>query len=83
MIRGYLGVSNVNPLSHGYYRVYVGYGNNCGLIKKMLKEKGYWQIVDRIQDNPHFVWTQLKSQFFIDRSLKKGKRITNIESDMD
>ena len=71
LMRGYLGLSTVRPITHGHYRAYVGYGNNCNLIKKILKERGYWVIVDRMEDDPHFVWTQLKVQSFIDKKLKK------------
>jgi hypothetical protein len=52
-------VQNVSPPSLGFYKIYVGEGNNSQLIKQCLKSKGYWVLVDSLADKPNFVWTQL------------------------
>ena len=65
LIRFYLNIGAINPIPNGFYRAYIGPGNNCTLIKKTLKERGYWTIVDSLSDNPHFVWTQLRCKKFV------------------
>ena len=64
LIRFYLEVGPVNPINSGFYRAYIGPGNNCGIIKKCLKERGHWMIVESLSENPHFVWTQLRTRKF-------------------
>ena len=67
MIQSYLHINEVKPISLGYYRAYIGPGNNCNLIKKILKERGYWCFVDSLDDDPHFVWTQEKCLRFFNK----------------
>ena len=58
LIQSYLHLNEVKPIPSGYYRAYIGGGNNCNLVKKILKERGHWCFVDSLDDDPHFVWTQ-------------------------
>ena len=40
-------------------RVYIGKGNNSGLIRGLIKRRLWCAITDRVED-ANFVWTQLK-----------------------
>lgn len=51
------------------YKAYIGKGNNSGLIKRLLKDRGYWTIVEKYSEDVHFVWTQTKND-----TLLKGLR---------
>ncbi len=43
------------------YKAYIGPGNNSKLIKKCLKNRGYWQFTEQMNDdNINFVWCQGK-----------------------
>ena len=64
LFQRYLGLEDVIAPPLGFYRVYVGEGNNSSLILRTLKAKGYWTAVDSVDDNPHFVWTQSSSKKF-------------------
>ncbi len=46
------------------YKAFIGQGNNSGLIRKTLKARGYWNIVDSIEEDTNFVWTQLRNNKF-------------------
>ena len=50
------------------YKVFVGKGNNAGLIKKLFLGRPWWQITD-IKEEANFVWTQWKDKTFLE-SLK-------------
>ena len=41
-------------------KAYVGIGNNCNMIKGLIKRRFWWIIVDELNDECSFVWTQLK-----------------------
>lgn len=47
--------------------MYVGRGNNCQLIRGLLKRRFWWTFVDKLTDDVNFVWTQLKVPEFYDR----------------
>ena len=59
-----MGISNIEEMKYGNYRVYVGYGNNNNLIKQAFKNRGCWTIVESLADKPHFVWTQNSKKYF-------------------
>lgn len=66
-MRYYANVEEIIPIQSGFYKAHVGYGNNCTLIKKLLKDRGYWTIVDTIEDDTNFVWTQIRSSKYINQ----------------
>lgn len=41
-------------------RVYVGKGNNSGLVRGLIKRRFWFAFTERLED-ANFVWTQLKS----------------------
>lgn len=47
-MRYYVNISDIIPIQSGFYKAYIGNGNNSTLIKKLLKDRGYWIIVDNI-----------------------------------
>lgn len=54
----------VNNPNQGY-KFYVGPGNNCNLIKGVLKRRFWWTITtNKSDDNINFIWTQLKINTF-------------------
>lgn len=64
--------SNVNNQQQAY-KFYVGPGNNCNLIKGILKRRFWWNITtNKNQDGINFMWTQLKinTYFKTQRSSK-------------
>ncbi len=48
------------------YKFYVGPGNNCNLIKGVLKRRFWWTVTaNKNEEGINFMWTQLKiNQFF-------------------
>lgn len=44
LFRYHLRILEVVPIVAGYYRVYIGEGNNGQLIGKLLKNRGFWII---------------------------------------
>jgi hypothetical protein len=55
----------INNANQGY-KFYVGPGNNCNLIKGILKRRFWWTLTtNKNEDGINFMWTQLKiNQFF-------------------
>mgnify|MGYP000876432957 CR=1 FL=1 len=48
-------------MANSRYKVYVGPGNNCLLIKSLLKRREWLQVVDNIsEEGIQFYWTQNK-----------------------
>lgn len=41
-------------------KVYVGKGNNSGLVRGLIKRRIWFAVTDKIEE-ANFVWTQLKS----------------------
>lgn len=39
---------------------YVGFGNNCNMIKGLLKRRFWWNISEEYTDDCVFIWTQIK-----------------------
>ena len=48
-------------------KAYVGGGNNCNMIKGLLKRRFWWVISDQPTDDCMFVWTQLKVRKIFER----------------
>jgi hypothetical protein len=41
-------------------KAFVGYGNNCNMIKGLLKRRFWWTISEENSEECSFVWTQIK-----------------------
>jgi hypothetical protein len=50
----------------GMYKAYFGKGNNSALVKKCLKARGYWTIVETMDEDVNFMWTQIRNNRFYD-----------------
>lgn len=48
------------------YKYYIGSGNNCNLIRSLLRKRGWWSEVDHM-NKANFVWTQLKIPAVLDK----------------
>lgn len=48
-------------------KAFVGYGNNCNMIKGLLKRRFWWTIAEDMAEDCAFVWTQIKIQGVYDR----------------
>lgn len=71
--------------------MYVGRGNNCQLIRALLKRRFWWTFVEKLTDDVNLVWTQLKVTDFyekqqedfqpesppVKKSLKKSQSATH------
>ena len=49
----------VIPEAESCYKAFIGSGNNCTLIRSVLKRRFWWNITDKME-SCQFVWTQLK-----------------------
>ena len=49
-------------LCHSYKRqkAFVGYGNNCNMIKGLIKRRFWWTISEEYTPDCLFIWTQIK-----------------------
>jgi len=47
-------------IPHNKLKAYVGHGNNCNMIKGLLKRRFWWAITDEYTEDCLFVWTQIK-----------------------
>lgn len=41
-------------------KAYVSYGNNCNMIKGLLRRRFWWNVVEEYSEDCLFVWSQLK-----------------------
>jgi len=41
------------------FKIFIGRGNNCNLIKAVMKRRFWFEITKNIEE-ANFVWTQLK-----------------------
>jgi hypothetical protein len=57
--------SNARKEKQKYY-YYIGQGNNCNLIRSLMRKRGWWTEVDSVS-KAHFVWTQLRVTAVLDR----------------
>lgn len=48
------------PNSIRKLKAFVGYGNNCNMIKGLIKRRFWWTITEELSDDCMFVWTQIK-----------------------
>ena len=61
----------VPPLEYEHrLKVFIGKGNNGGLIRGLVKRRIWFSITDRLED-ANFVWTQLKIISYFDLQQKK------------
>jgi hypothetical protein len=42
------------------YIAYVGYGNNCNMIKGLLRRRFWWTLSEELTEDCAFAWTQIK-----------------------
>jgi hypothetical protein len=47
-------------LSFQKVKAFVGYGNNCNMIKGLIKRRFWWTLSEELTTDCVFVWTQLK-----------------------
>ena len=52
-------------------RVFIGKGNNSGLIRGLVKRRIWFGVTDRVED-ANLVWTQLKILSYFD--LQKSQK---------
>lgn len=45
-----------NPVNNPSYKIAIGHGNNSEMIKRLFKQRWYWQIVDDEME-ANFYWT--------------------------
>lgn len=60
--------------------MYVGAGNNCMLIKGIMRRRFWWQTVDKMGEDVNLVWTQIKiNDFFKSQAqfIKKHIQLNN------
>lgn len=48
-------------------KAYVGFGNNCNMIKGLIKRRFWWTVSEDLTDDCLFVWTQLKINKIFER----------------
>ena len=41
-------------------KAYVYYGNNCNMVKGLIKKRFWWSLVEEYSEDCLFVWSQLK-----------------------
>lgn len=70
LINGYNYVA-VGENREGMYKAFIGRGNNSALVRKCLKARGYWTIVETMEEDVNFVWTQIRSNKFFDCLLPR------------
>lgn len=63
------------------YKVFVGKGNNAGLVKKLFLARPWWQITEN-KEEANFVWTQWKDKSFLE-SLKPSAYKPTIKPDAE
>lgn len=60
--------------SAGLYKVFIGKGNNSGLVRRIMASRIWWKLTDDV-DEAHFVWTQWKDMRIIEKSGKFNEEI--------
>lgn len=55
-----LDLSQPLPFSHKV-KAYIGLGNNCNMIKGLIKRRFWWVLSEEMTEDCFFVWTQLKN----------------------
>jgi hypothetical protein len=48
------------PTSSKKMKAFVGYGNNCNMIKGLIKRRFWWSISEEMTEDCVFIWTQIK-----------------------
>ena len=69
------------PLEYEHrLRVFIGMGNNAGLIRGLVKRRIWFAITDRVEE-ANFVWTQLKNLPYFELQKKKNPQLETKPSD--
>lgn len=66
MMRAY-NYLKVGPNVQGSYRAYLRPGNNSELIKRCLKARGCWVILESEDEGVNFLWSQIRATHFTKR----------------
>ena len=54
--------------SAGYFKYFVGRGNNSGLIKQLMANRWWWvQVKEEDKETAHFVWSQWREKDLLKR----------------
>lgn len=67
-------------------KAYFGSGNNCNMVKGLIKRRYWWTVSDELTEDCLFVWTQLKVNKIFERQERgiQGKSIYKlIDTDQD
>ena len=66
-------------------KAYVGPGNNCSMIKSLIKRRFWWTVSDSMNsDDISFVWTQIKINSIFEsqpKSIKRKAQYTNSDDE--
>lgn len=66
------------PLEYEHrLRIFIGRGNNSGLIRGLMKRRIWFAVTDRIED-ANVVWTQLKYLPYFNLQLQTPKNLQNL-----
>ena len=85
----YLNLDFSSPqISYKKNKAFVGYGNNCNMIKGLIKRRYWWNISEELSDECLFVWTQIKVNKIFQRQERglTGKtlyKLSNKDEDQD
>jgi Tubulin-tyrosine ligase family len=63
------------------YSVFIGTGNNSGLVKKMFLSRPWWKVVES-KESANFIWTQWKDKQTL-QSLNSYSHKVSISSDIE
>lgn len=67
-------------------KAYVGFGNNCNMIKGLVKRRFWWTVTEEMKEDCLFVWTQLKVNKIYSKQEKGtlGRSVYNLlDKDQD
>jgi hypothetical protein len=65
MMRSY-NYLKVGANTQGSYKAYLYGGNNSDIVKKCLKARGCWVILESYDENAQFVWSQLGVKRYVE-----------------
>lgn len=68
----------VIPEGENCYKAFIGSGNNCTLIRSILKRRFWWNITEKME-SCQFVWTQLKVNSVFKELQKSSSNQVNVQ----
>lgn len=63
-------------LTYKKYKAFVGYGNNCNMIKGLIKRRFWWVISEENTNDCLFIWTQTKVNKIFERQESAKENVT-------